>query len=212
MFLQADLPEWFTPYLFGVRLHAALKKDGGIQPIAVGVFMRRLIGKCLMIQLGDRARHILKPYQQGVGVKGGAENVIHAVKRLAKEHPELLHVQIDFVNAFGLANREIALQEVQRLFPEIYKWVFATYGCESVLIGNHSLESCDGFQQGDPLAPLLFSLTLNRLVREIAEKVPGLSMNTWYLDDGVLVGTAEQLTQAVQIIVDMGPQLGLHMS
>ena len=178
--MEADLPDWFTPFFFGARLHGALKKDGGIRPIAVGIFLRRLIGKCIMLQLGDRAKSVLKPYQQGVGVRGGAENIIHGVKRLVKERPELLHFQVDFINAFGLASRKVALEEVRTHFPDIYKWVFATYGGESVLIfGNQSLESRNGFHQGDPLAPLLFSLTLNRLVREIAEQVPGLAMNSW---------------------------------
>ena len=39
----------------------------------------------------------------------------------------------------------------------------------------------------------------------IEEEVPDLDVNAWYLDDGDLAGTKEQLQQAVDILLREGP-------
>ena len=57
------VPQEVAPYLAGARLHAALKKDGGLRPIAVGNLLRRLVGKCCIARLQDRAAGILSPHQ-----------------------------------------------------------------------------------------------------------------------------------------------------
>ena len=53
--------------------------------------------------------------------------------------------------------------------------------------------SSSGFQQGDPLAALLFALVLHPVVLAINDEVPSLKLNAWYLDDGTLVGELEEL-------------------
>ena len=40
-----------TPYLFGANLFAAIKKSGGLRPVAVGDILRRLTAKCIMHRL-----------------------------------------------------------------------------------------------------------------------------------------------------------------
>ena len=62
-------PVEVAPFLSGARLHAALKKDGGLRPIAVGNLIRRLVGKCCTARLQERAAAILAPHQMGVGVR-----------------------------------------------------------------------------------------------------------------------------------------------
>ena len=64
------VPKEVAPYLTGAILHAALKKDGGLRPIAVGNLLRRLVGKCCASRLQERAAAILAPHQMGVGVRG----------------------------------------------------------------------------------------------------------------------------------------------
>lgn len=55
-------------------------------------------------------------------------------------------------------------------------------------------------QQGDPLGPVGFSLVLHRLLKSIQESVPNLRLNVWYLDDGTLVGTIEDIKKALDVI------------
>ena len=80
-------------------------------------------------------------------------------------------------------------------------WTECCYGSQSLLhLGSHIIKSCCCVQQGDPLGPLCFALALHPIVERIAEEVPGLLMNAWYLDDGTLCGSSKDLLKALGII------------
>ena len=89
----------------------------------------------------------------------------------------------------------------------------ATYGSQAELIfGDVIILSCQGFHQGDPLACLLFALVLHPIVRRIADEVPSLLLNGWFIDDGVGAGRLADLNKMVQIILQEGPDKGLILS
>lgn len=91
--------------------------------------------------------------------------------------------------------------------------VTTCYGQPShLLFGANSILSKLGFHQGDPLAALLFSLVLQPLVNLIQERLQGLSLNAWYLDNGTLVGREGDLKEAVDILMEEGPARGLILS
>ena len=69
-----------------------------------------------------------------------------------------------------------------------------------------------GVQQGDPLGPLLFSLTLHPIVERIKREVPELNINVWYLDDGTLCGNQNNLMRALEIVEEDGPARGLFLN
>ena len=71
---------------------------------------------------------------------------------------------------------------------------------------QHIIESCSGFQQGDPLGPLYFCCGIMALVNDI--QALGPVYNKWYMDDGGIIGDVEvwDLLQA------RGPELGLHLN
>jgi hypothetical protein len=88
-----------------------------------------------------------------------------------------------------------------------------SYGSQAQLqFGNATLLSCIGLHQGDLLAPLLFALVLQPLILKIDQEVPGLRVNAWFLDDGVIGGKQEDLAQVVNILKEEGPQIGLQLS
>ena len=212
-----DIPEEVRPYFFGARLHGALKKDGGIRPIAVCGVLRRLVSKLMAFSLNDRAAARLAPHQMGVGSRGGAEAVIHALRRTLQADQTLLVLQVDLDNAFGRANREAAFVEVRTHFPDCWGWVKATYlGPTCMVFGKDEIWSEVGFHQGCPMSPLLFSLSLQKVVDRIQElrdaEGKELAMHAWYLDDGVFVGTKEMLGRVVDIIEEEGPGRGLILS
>ena len=66
-------------------------------------------------------------------------------------------------------------------------------------MGEHTILSCCGVQQGDPLGPLGFALALQPL-------------NAWYLDDGTLCGCPTDLCCALAIIEAEWPPRGLFLN
>ena len=102
--------------------------------------------------------------------------------------------------------------EVRRRFPQLSRWVESCYGQATHLnFGSSTILSTTGVQQGDPLGPLLFSLTEHPVVERLQE-VGGLVQNSWYLDDGLLVGTPDALVQAWDIMMSEGAKRGLYLS
>ncbi len=68
-----------------------------------------------------------------------------------------------------------------------------------------------GVDQGNPLAGLLFSLTLHTFLLKVHNIINDLQLNAWYLDDGKIVGTFNDTSRAVQMFVDKGLEHGFHL-
>ena len=97
-------------------------------------------------------------------------------------------------------------QEIRALIPSMATWMESCYGAQPILhLGADSILSCCGVQQRDPLGPLGFALTLQPIMESIMAEVPGLNINAWYLDDGTLCGTPDDLVEALRIVEEEGP-------
>ena len=163
--------------------------------------------------MSSKAAGLLAPHQLGVGIPGGAEVIIHATREAVDKKGDKFVMQADLVNAFNLVDRACVLQEVRQHFPELLAWVATAYGTTSNLtFGLATILSRLGLHQGDPLASLLFSLVLHPIILQIQEQVPTLDLNVWYLDDGTLVGTLEELGKVVDILNAEGSPRGLILS
>ena len=99
------LPPSIMPYLCSTTLLASNKKDGGIRLIAVGDVLRRLVSKCLARTITREAMDILSPPQVGVGIHGGVEAAVHAMRFIQESthiHPSCkVTLLLDFSNAFN---------------------------------------------------------------------------------------------------------------
>ena len=97
--------------------------------------------------------------------------------------------------------------------PCLHAWMESCYGSQPVLhFGEHTILSRCGVQQGDPLVPLGFALTLQPIVERIKREVPNLHINVWYLDDGTLCGSPEGLLRALEIVEEDSPPRGLSLN
>ena len=197
-------PPSILPHLCGATLLAIRKKNGGLRPIAAGEVLCRLVSKCLATATRTTALSLLAPLQLGVGARGGCEAIIHATSHLMATSPtnHRWSLLLDFSNAFNNISRESMFVEIRRHIPSLSVRMEACYSCQPLLhLGENSIHSCRGF-----------ALTLHPIVEHIKAKVPGLALNTWYLDDGTLIGHPEDLATALHIIEREGPSVGLHLN
>ena len=210
-------PPQVVPHLCGATLLAVKKKGGGHRPIAVGEVLRRLTSKCLSRAVQNEALRNLTPLQLGVGVRVGCEAIVHAVSQTLEDEGLSLdscHVLLlDFSNAFNSIDRSHMFSEVRARIPSLSSWVESCYSSQPILhFGKHTILSRCGVQQGDRLGPLCFALTLHSIVERLKRDVPNLLIDAWYLDDGTLCGTAEDLAKALAIIEEDGPPRGLRLN
>lgn len=208
-------PSSISQHLCGALLLAIRKKNGGLCPIAVGEVLRRLVSKCLAVHVRRAAVSILNRLQLGVGIQGGCEAIVHAASQAMStvDNVQRCTLLLDFSNAFNSINRESMFVEFRRRLPGLSAWIEYCYSGQPLLhFGDDVIYSCTGVQQGDPLGPLGFALTLHPVIKQIKAEAPSLIMNAWYLDDGTLMGQPDVLSTALWVVERVGPSLGLHLN
>jgi hypothetical protein len=62
---------------------------------------------------------------------------------------------------------------------------------------DHVFSLTSGIDQGDPLAGLLFSLTLHAFLFKVHNIIPDLQLNAWYLNDGKIIDTLNDTSRAI---------------
>ena len=207
--LEGRTPSSIRPLFFGANLTALHKKGGGIRPIAVGCTLRRLVAKIAASKVKEDLTSLLAPRQLGFGIKGGAEAAVHAARMFVSDLDDNHWiVKLDFKNAFNSLRRDKMLLAVRELAPALYPFVHSSYSSPSSLFWHNSvLQSSEGVQQGDPLGPLLFCLSIHGLCSQLRSE-----FNVWYLDDGSVGGTLEDISHDLEIVQRAGSELGLHLN
>ena len=156
-------------FLFSAKAIAHYKDEARtrIRPLAAGEVLRRGAGKLVLRSINQAAgRHLARHKQMAVGIKGGAESLIHAAAaalRTYRAHPDEYHdhvfLQTDRSNAFNLVHREKFLRACKEHVPEAYAYAVAAYEqATTVTFGETNISSESGCQQGCPLAMLLYLL------------------------------------------------------
>ena len=71
------------------------------------------------------------------------------------------------------------------------------------------LQSTCGVQQGDPLGPMLFSLAIHEVTEELVRM--GIQA-VWYLDDGTIMGSPEEVARGYQLVAQKCAKWGLSVN
>jgi len=97
--LAGGIPHAVRYAFFGATLHALKKKDGGLRQIAVGLCLRRLASKVANLWATVEFLSTLAPHQLGLGVRGGAEPIVHAARAFVAS-ASIFHalVKLDFMH------------------------------------------------------------------------------------------------------------------
>ena len=157
--LRGEVPQFTVPILYRANECAIRKKDGSLRPIAVGSTIRRLsviVGSMSIVQaLGEELRSV----QLGVSTRGGCEAAAHAARRYARDcdHRRVL-LKIDMHNAFNSLRRDSFLSMSRVRQPGLYSLLWQAYSSPTRLfLGEEGM----GIQQGDPIRPALFVLSVD---------------------------------------------------
>ena len=102
------------------------------------------------------------------------------------------------------------LGAVEQRIPILLPFVHFSYNSSSLLFwGNKVLESSEGVQQGDPLGPLLFCLSIHSLTLRLVS-----DFKVFYLGDGTLGGTCScaDAVQEYLMVETVAAEYGLKLS
>ncbi len=117
-------------------------------------------------------------------------------------------LKLDFKNAFNTIRRDKMLKAVRSLVPELAPFVYSAYSEPCILFwGEQTLLSRERVQQGDPLAPLLFCLTVHELTTQLES-----DLCMFYLDDGTLGGSPEGVLHDLRLVEQGAAELGLSLN
>ena len=80
-------------------------------------------------------------------------------------------------------------------------------GTSILKFGKRLISSQEGVQQGDPLGPLIFCLTIHTTLLSLkSESIIG------YMDDIMIDGPVASVTRDTNVIIDDGSAKGMHLN
>ena len=79
-----------------------------------------------------------------------------------------VYIKVDFENAFNSVRCDKMLCAVKKFIPDLSPYVYSAYSTESVLLWDDvEIISSECIQQGDPIDPLLFCLSIQDFVSSL---------------------------------------------
>lgn len=106
-----------------------LDKCLGVRPIGVGETIRRIVGKAILVTIGENIIDAAGPFQLHVcmGQQVGCEAAVHAMNSLYDSQTTEVVLLVNANNAFNSLNRETALRNIEHLCPSLSVVLINTY-------------------------------------------------------------------------------------
>ena len=99
-------------------------------------------------------------------------------------------------------NHQVTLRNVDVICPALAPILINTYRREAFLFaGGHTLFSCEGTTQGDPLAMAMYAIGTLPLITQLR----GVVKQCWYADDSAGGGDIPSLKRWWDLLQDLGP-------
>lgn len=198
----------------------------GIRPIAMGEALFKAAAIYCKSKITDKGTEQLwskNGIQYGVSISGGCDTAVLKVQALLDADPLAVAVFADVSNAFNTRQRAAIAEQLynEPITKPIWRmFQFAYARCESPLIVygrggrcEHVQPSAEGVRQGDPLASLLFAVSMDQLYANARAAVPpGAVECVAVLDDATFVGRPEHATRAMEAFMGVCEKEGLKIN
>jgi len=217
LFVEGRVPSFLKEWYAGGTLVGIGKDDKPLdedaRPIVVGELWRRVA--CKVALLADKVYITgwLKPSQVAVGVKAGAEVIVHSLRQWwerNRDNSRYVLLKKDFTNAFNEVEPNAFLNTACRRMPGCARLAEWCYGEGSNLIYNGEVfkQSTRG-QQGCPLMMPMFC-AMKKEMRDRIPEVSNLDYAADFADDGVDGGDYEEVFKVLEKEIALGPEYGLR--
>lgn len=171
---------------------------------------------------------IVGDYQSGFTRGRSTTDHIFALRIVMEKYYEFnidLHMLfVDFRQAYDSINREVLWQALDELlipgkYIQLIRSCYAETHCVIRVNGQYSqpFEVKNGLRQGDPLAPLLFNLALEWIMRKVRAPPPmqlvGNQSVLAFADDVVILGnTVNEMSNTAKSFIRAGELIGLKVN
>ena len=204
LFIDGKVPKYLRKWFGGGKLVGTGKDDKPLtedaRPLVVGETWRRLAAKVAL--RGEKVKDpetelagFLQPNQCAVGVKAGAEIIVHTLRQWCERHKnntEMAALKKDNKNAFNTADEHEFLQACHEYLPgcaELAEWC---YGEPVNLVYHGRLVTSYKGQQGCPLMMPMYCV-MQQKMRKLTPSANRLSIKADYADDGIDGGSLKNL-------------------
>ena len=215
-------------FLLGLLTPLAKDLDGGIRPIAVPEPLRRLLARCVTSEFKDKFSSGLGIDQCAVGLAGGAEVMHKTCTTFAATHRDYVFFKLDSRNAFNEQWRSVSVAQASEDVPELaglWSLCYCRGNTRSRYLFRRGGEtkwvfSDAGVDQGDGLAPALFSFGLKRCLVSLRQQLQSLCneqcggasyLLTAFLDDIVVAVPRELAGEVIPAATLALSQAGLTL-
>ena len=125
--------------------------------------IQRIIAKCVTKATKQDVIGASGSLQVCAGHKSGDEEAIHVIREIFEAA-----LLIDASNVFNFLSRAAALHNIRVLCPMIAIYAISTCRMPARLFVIGGLESSEGTIQGDPLAMILYTVSLQPLITPLS--------------------------------------------
>ena len=145
-----------------------------------------------------------------MGQRGGNENAIRSLTVAFNDTYSEAILLIDLKNAFTSLNRDIALENIEKLCLSLYHYICNSYCEQSVLfINKQKIISQEDTNQGDPFVMSMYGFAIIALIELLDDF---FTVQKWYADNCTTFGSPDNLKNFFDSLKKHGSAFGYHLT